>query len=109
MDEQPHHPPPHRLHAAVSRPRPRPQRRNDPTPDAVSLSASVPTLRFPRPEGSQRLANWVSSSSPNIDIMKAPSVSDADSLADSTYSIIASLDGASQAGSPPNSHSGASA
>jgi len=38
--------------------------------------------------------------------MKAPSVSDADSLADSTYSIIDSLDGESQDGHPPNSLSG---
>src|SRR3569833_1189737 len=106
MEAQPHHPPPHRLPAAVSRPRPRPHRRNDPPPAAASSSASEPTLRFPRPEGSQRLANWVSSSSPKIDILKAPSVSDADSLADSTYSIIVSLDGESQDGHPPNSLSG---
>src|SRR3569833_424855 len=98
MDEQPHHPPPHRLHAAVSRPRPRPQRRNDPTPDAASSSASVPTLRFPLPEGSQRLANWDTSSTPINDIMMSPRVSDADCMADSTYSIIDSFDGESQDG-----------
>ncbi|KLU89064.1 hypothetical protein MAPG_08041 [Magnaporthiopsis poae ATCC 64411] len=33
-------------------------------------SASVPSLRFPKPQGSQRLANWISSSSP--DIMSQP-------------------------------------
>lgn len=57
-----------------------------PTSDA-SVSRSVPTLRFPRPQGNQRLANWVSSSSP--DIMASPHSGDDDgSLSDSTFEII---------------------
>lgn len=57
-----------------------------PTSDA-SVSRSVPTLRFPRPQGNQRLANWVSSSSP--DIMASPhSGEDDGSLSDSTFEII---------------------
>lgn len=52
-----------------------------------SVSRSVPTLRFPRPQGNQRLANWVSSSSP--DIMASPHSGDDDgSLSDSTFEII---------------------
>ncbi|KAL8417744.1 hypothetical protein RB594_001402 [Gaeumannomyces avenae] len=39
-------------------------------PMPSSASASVPSLRFPKPQGSQRLANWISSSSP--DIMSQP-------------------------------------
>lgn len=57
-----------------------------PTSDAP-VSRSVPTLRFPRPQGNQRLANWVSSSSP--DIMASPHSGDDDaSLSDSTFEII---------------------
>lgn len=57
-----------------------------PTSDS-SVSRSVPTLRFPRPQGNQRLANWVSSSSP--DIMASPHSGDDDgSLSDSTFEII---------------------
>lgn len=57
-----------------------------PTSDAP-VSRSVPTLRFPRPQGNQRLANWVSSSSP--DIMASPHTGDDDgSLSDSTFEII---------------------
>lgn len=56
-----------------------------------SASKSVPTLRFPRPQGSQVLANWVSTSSP--DIMASPpsphsSQDDENGLADSTFEII---------------------
>ncbi|KAL8371365.1 hypothetical protein RB595_001268 [Gaeumannomyces hyphopodioides] len=39
-------------------------------PVPSTASASVPSLRFPKPQGSQRLANWISSSSP--DIMSQP-------------------------------------
>ncbi|POS70549.1 hypothetical protein DHEL01_v211055 [Diaporthe helianthi] len=57
-----------------------------PTSDPPA-SRSVPTLRFPRPQGNQRLANWVSSSSP--DIMASPHTNDDDgSLSDSTFEII---------------------
>lgn len=53
----------------------------------VPVSRSVPTLRFPRPQGNQRLANWVSSSSP--DIMASPHPGEDDgSLSDSTFEII---------------------
>lgn len=57
-------------------------------------SRSEPTLRFPRPQGSQVLANWVSTSSPDI---MAPSPSphsphsvhgDENDLADSAFEII---------------------
>ncbi|TLD04643.1 uncharacterized protein PgNI_09549 [Pyricularia grisea] len=48
-------------------------------------SASVPTLRFPRPQGNQRLANWISSSSP--DIMAQAFFVDEDSAVDS-YELI---------------------
>ncbi|TLD31375.1 hypothetical protein PspLS_02121, partial [Pyricularia sp. CBS 133598] len=48
-------------------------------------SASVPTLRFPRPQGNQRLANWISSSSP--DIMAQAFFVDEDGAVDS-YELI---------------------
>lgn len=56
-----------------------------------SASKSVPTLRFPRPQGSLVLANWISTSSP--DIMASPpspysSQDDENALADSTFEII---------------------
>jgi hypothetical protein len=56
-----------------------------PTSDAP-VSRSVPTLRFPRPQGNQRLANWVSSSSP--DIMASHSGDDDGTLSDSAFEII---------------------
>ncbi|KAK3333340.1 hypothetical protein B0T19DRAFT_341835, partial [Cercophora scortea] len=62
----------------------------------ASTSASVPILRFPRPQGSKYLANWVSNSSP--DILQPPIMSDAGSLADSAYEIINSTDSESQDG-----------
>lgn len=43
-------------------------------------------LRFPTPEGSQHLANWISNSS--SDIRQLPTMSDAGSMADSAYEII---------------------
>lgn len=48
-------------------------------------SASVPTLQFPRPQGNQRLANWISSSSP--DIMAQAFFVDEDGTVDS-YELI---------------------
>lgn len=55
-------------------------------PDDLA-SKSVPTLRFPRPQGSQTLANWVSSSSP--DIMASPKSYESDnSLSESTFEFI---------------------
>ncbi|KAK4241913.1 hypothetical protein C8A03DRAFT_40746 [Achaetomium macrosporum] len=58
------------------------------------LATSLPILRFPRPQGSRHLANWVSSSSP--DIMQPSNMSDASSLSESSYEIIHSTDTESQ-------------
>ncbi|KAK0621421.1 hypothetical protein B0T17DRAFT_494992 [Bombardia bombarda] len=63
-------------------------------PKQPTISTSVPALRFPIPQGNQRLANWVSNSSP--DILQPPIMSDTSSLADSAYEIINSTDGESQ-------------
>ncbi|KAK4218026.1 hypothetical protein QBC37DRAFT_16031 [Rhypophila decipiens] len=52
----------------------------------TDISSSVPVLRFPRPQGSRRLANWVSNSSP--DLLQLPTMSDTNSLADSAYLIV---------------------
>ncbi|KAK3302321.1 uncharacterized protein B0T15DRAFT_301068 [Chaetomium strumarium] len=57
------------------------------------LATSLPILRFPRPQGSRHLANWVSNSSP--DIMKS-TMSDTSSLTDSSYEIIHNTDTESQ-------------
>lgn len=54
------------------------------TPDD-DLTPSSPALRFPKPQGSQDLANWISRSSP--DIMKATAL-EPTNLADSAYEII---------------------
>lgn len=56
-----------------------------------STSDSFPTLRFPRPSGSQTLAHWVSHSS--ADIMSVAGSHDEASLGDSVYEIINSTDG----------------
>lgn len=60
-----------------------------PGPDS-SVSSSVPSLRFPRPQGNQRLAIWVSSSSPDIMAASRPrSRHDSeDSLCESTFEFI---------------------
>ncbi|KAK3368054.1 hypothetical protein B0H63DRAFT_528441 [Podospora didyma] len=65
----------------------------------------MPALRFPKPQGSQILANWVSNSSPDIlqtpdntQNMQPPNMSDSSSLADSAYEIINSTDSESQDG-----------
>ncbi|PSR94211.1 hypothetical protein BD289DRAFT_428051 [Coniella lustricola] len=58
-------------------------------PAHASVSASVPTLRFPRPQGSRQLAIWVSSSSP--DIMASPPSSQEyfeNSLSESSFEFI---------------------
>lgn len=62
-----------------------------------TLSSSEPSLRFPRPQGNRRLANWVSSSQP--DIMSAdpnghhPAGAPEESgLSDSTYEVINNTD-----------------
>lgn len=75
-----------RLDSSPGEPSPVAPASTQPTSDA-SVSRSVPTLRFPRPQGNQRLANWVSSSSP--DIMASTHTGDDDgSLSDSTFEII---------------------
>lgn len=57
-----------------------------PNPEESS-SKSVPTLRFPRPQGSLQVANWVSSSSP--DIMASADYTDDDSgLSESSFEFI---------------------
>lgn len=61
-----------------------------------TLSSSEPSLRFPRPQGDRRLANWVSSSQP--DIMSADPDGhgahqpEESGLSDSTYEVINNTD-----------------
>ncbi|PTB49164.1 hypothetical protein M431DRAFT_98229 [Trichoderma harzianum CBS 226.95] len=58
------------------------------TADAPGLSASEPTLRFPRPQGNTQLANWISSSNPNM--MDMPPPADDNGMAESTYELVSS-------------------
>jgi hypothetical protein len=67
-----------------------------PPPQEEELSTSLPVLRFPRPQGSQQLAKWISNSSP--DIMQPSNMSDTSSLADSAYEVIQAADNESQDG-----------
>lgn len=76
------------------------------------VSTSAPTLRFPRPSGSQVLAHWVShNSDPDISMSsgagpngggRSPALhaneEAAQHLADSAYELISSVDGESQDG-----------
>jgi hypothetical protein len=63
----------------------------------VTLTESEPTLRFPRPQGNRRLANWVSTSHP--DIMHSTDLREAESLlSDSAYELINNTDSESQDG-----------
>ncbi|KAK4044658.1 hypothetical protein C8A01DRAFT_42566 [Parachaetomium inaequale] len=55
-------------------------------PRPEQLSFSVPALRFPRPEGSQLLANWVSNSAP--DIRQPSTMLGSGNEADSAYDFI---------------------
>ncbi|KAK4456323.1 hypothetical protein QBC34DRAFT_389617 [Podospora aff. communis PSN243] len=64
----------------------------------ISTSTSVPSLRFPRPQGNARLANWISNSSPDILQLQPPNMSESSSLADSAFEIINSPDSESQDG-----------
>lgn len=68
-----------------------------PLPAPPSLTSSTSTLRFPKPQGNQHLANWVSDSSPDIRQL-LPSMSETGSLADSAYEIINNTDSESQDG-----------
>ncbi|KAL7946893.1 hypothetical protein V8C42DRAFT_319087 [Trichoderma barbatum] len=55
---------------------------------AAGLSASEPTLRFPRPQVNTQLANWISSSSPNMMDLAPPN--DDSGLSESTYELVPS-------------------
>lgn len=72
-------------------------------------SNSVPTLRFPRPQGNRQLTNWVSSSQP--DIMSPTNLQDdaplSSSVADLGYEFIGT-DGESQGESAMSSYDHAS-
>ncbi|TFB05998.1 hypothetical protein CCMA1212_001449 [Trichoderma ghanense] len=57
-----------------------------PAAAAAGLSASEPTLRFPRPQVNKQLANWISSSNPNI--MELAPDHDDNNLGESTYELI---------------------
>ncbi|KAM3557655.1 hypothetical protein MY1884_004404 [Beauveria asiatica] len=61
------------------------------------LSFSEPTLRFPRPQGNQSLAHWISSSDPDIMHLTSAPVEDA-GLSESTYELIGCTDTESQDG-----------
>ncbi|KPM35835.1 hypothetical protein AK830_g10733 [Neonectria ditissima] len=63
------------------------------TPPLNQLSASEPSLRFPRPQGNRHLANWISSSDP--DIMRVTTTEDT-GLSESTYELITGTDTESQ-------------
>ncbi|KAL7905519.1 hypothetical protein GGI35DRAFT_140886 [Trichoderma velutinum] len=58
------------------------------TAEAAGLSASEPTLRFPRPQGNTQLANWISSSNPNM--MDMATQPDDNGMAESTYELVSS-------------------
>ncbi|KAM0431026.1 hypothetical protein ACHAPT_005663 [Fusarium lateritium] len=67
------------------------------TPSARNpLWTSEPTLRFPRPQGSRHLANWISSSNP--DIMRVTTTTEDTGLSESTYELISGTDTESQDG-----------
>src|SRR5687767_1189971 len=59
------------------------------------VSISEPSSRFPRPQGNKRLANWISSSDPNIMDLASENGSEP-GLAGSTYELI------NKEGSSPN-------
>ena len=60
------------------------------------LSNSEPFLRFPRPQGNRRLANWISTSDP--DIMRLATTTEDTGLAESTYELVTGTDSESQDG-----------
>ncbi|KAJ3491737.1 hypothetical protein NLG97_g5542 [Lecanicillium saksenae] len=68
-----------------------------PDPHEPQLSFSEPTLRFPRPQGNQNLAHWISSSDPDIMHLTSAPVEDT-GLSESTYELIAGTDTESQDG-----------
>lgn len=68
------------------------------------LASSEPTLRFPRPVGSRHLANWISSSDP--DIMRLTTPSEDTGLSESTYELVSGTDSESQDGAYTESMGG---
>ncbi|EMT65916.1 hypothetical protein FOC4_g10008031 [Fusarium odoratissimum] len=85
----------------TSSPFPRPTTSATPGPSTISsnrssLSTSEPTLRFPRPQGNRHLANWISSSNP--DIMRITTTTEDTGLSESTYELISGTDTESQDG-----------
>ncbi|KAG7407773.1 hypothetical protein Forpe1208_v013245 [Fusarium oxysporum f. sp. rapae] len=85
----------------TSSPFPRPTTPATPGPSTISsnrssLSTSEPTLRFPRPQGNRHLANWISSSNP--DIMRITTTTEDTGLSESTYELISGTDTESQDG-----------
>ncbi|KAG5979886.1 hypothetical protein E4U55_004658 [Claviceps digitariae] len=54
------------------------------------LSNSEPSLRFPRPQGNRRLANWISTSNP--DMMDVNTAAEESGLAESAYELITPVD-----------------
>lgn len=76
-------------------PLPRPLLRQD--SQEPQLSFSEPTLRFPRPQGNQNLAHWISSSDPDIMHLTSAPVEDS-GLSESTYELIGGTDSESQDG-----------
>ncbi|RGP58921.1 hypothetical protein FSPOR_11708 [Fusarium sporotrichioides] len=73
-----------RRHATSSSSRPT-------TPNRSHLSISEPSLRFPRPQGSRHLANWISSSNP--DIMRfTTTLEDGGLMSESSYELISNMD-----------------
>ena len=75
------------------------ERASTPTPPAehqTPLSSSEPTLRFPRPVGNRYLANWISTSDP--DIMRLTTTAEDSGLSESTYELITGTDNESQDG-----------
>ncbi|KAF5645766.1 hypothetical protein F25303_5550 [Fusarium sp. NRRL 25303] len=85
----------------TSSPFSRPTTPATPAPSTISsnrssLSTSEPTLRFPRPQGNRHLANWISSSNP--DIMRITTTTEDTGLSESTYELISGTDTESQDG-----------
>lgn len=79
----------------IFNPLPNPPRPSD--PKEPELSFSEPTLRFPRPQGNQSLAHWISSSDPDIMHLTSTPVDDT-GLSESTYELIGGTDTESQDG-----------
>ncbi|KAK3904244.1 hypothetical protein C8A05DRAFT_13850 [Staphylotrichum tortipilum] len=57
-----------------------------PTTTSATAAATIPALRFPKPQGSQELANWVSHTAAAT--MNPSDMSDTSSLADSAFEVI---------------------